>query len=116
MPDQLIHSCSEALCRVLGGSYLVSVDPEITAVFAALPDRCPATATRVEGHVWIVVDLAKPDAIRQARAMLNDYGDSLSSVDLGDDDLNREWQHHNSVVPLPRPGEPPLSVMPLGIG
>lgn len=117
MPDLITQPTCEALRRVLGGTYTVSVGDEVTVVFAPLPQSCPAAAVRVHGHLWVVLDLDKPLALRHARAMINDYREQKAArVDLGDDDLNRDWQMQHSMVPIPNPRtDEPLRVMPVGL-
>ena len=111
MPDHMSRTACESLRRVLGGTYTVAVADDVTAVFTTLPARCAAAATRVDGHLWVAVDLDKPLALRQARAMINDYRSSVESVDLCDDDLNRDWQMQSALLPLPRPAvDPPVSM------
>ena len=117
MPDNLTPSSCESLRRVLGGAYTVPVSDQVTAVFAPLPGPCPAAAAQVGDHLWLVVDLVKPRALRHARAMINDYREMKAAlVDLGDDDLNREWQFQFAMIPLPRPDvDEPLAVTPVGL-
>lgn len=64
----------ETLMRALAGSCSVPIgDGEVRVVCAPLPGRAIVSATRVDGILWICLDLDKPSAHRHAGAMLREW-------------------------------------------
>ncbi len=67
----LDQSALDELSAALSGSYSMTLcDGKVRLLCRPLPGRAVCVAKQVDGVLYVVIDLEKPHALREARAML----------------------------------------------
>lgn len=74
MITKLDQSSLDELAAALSGSYSTTLcGGQVRILCRPLPGRAVCAAQRANGVLYVVVDLAKPDAFREARQMLSEW-------------------------------------------
>lgn len=83
MPTQLFHDDAVELMGFLSGEYVTTLaGGRIVVVCTQLDGSAASAMARHGGVLYIFVDLTKPDAMRQARAMVrSEFGDVVGDGD-----------------------------------